>query len=77
MQRGRRRAPRASTAIPGARRAARRVLARAEVHVGSRPVVGQAISVDVSYHDRTDVPLVGALFPDVDLHAHAVMRVER
>ena len=60
-----------------ATRAARRVLARAEVHVGSRPVVGQSIGVEVRYHDRTDVPLVGALFPDLDLHAHAVMRVER
>jgi Flp pilus assembly protein TadG len=57
--------------------AARRVLAGAEVHVGARPAVGQSISVDVSYHDHTDVPLVGALFPDLDLHAHAVMRVER
>ena len=33
--------------------------------------------VDVEYHSRTDLPLVGALFPDPDLHAHAVMRVER
>jgi Flp pilus assembly protein TadG len=57
--------------------AARRVLSHAEVQVGSRPAVGQSIRVDVSYHDRTDVPLVGALFPDLDLHAHAVMRVER
>ncbi len=57
--------------------AARRVLSHADVHVGSRPAVGQSIRVDVSYHDRTDVPLVGALFPDLDLHAHAVMRVER
>jgi TadE-like protein len=58
-------------------RAAHRVLARAEVHVGSRPAVGQPITVDVSYHDRTDVPLVGALFPDLDLHASATMRLEK
>jgi hypothetical protein len=58
-------------------RAARRVLKRAEVHVGARPAVGQPISVEVTFHDRTDVPLVGALFPDRDLHATAVMRVER
>jgi TadE-like protein len=57
--------------------AARRVLARADVHVGPRPAVGQSITVDVSYHDRTDVPVVGVLFPDLDLHARAVMRVER
>ena len=60
-----------------ATRAARRVLAHADVHVGSRPAVGQSITVDVTYHDRTDVPLVGTLFPDLDLHAQAVMRVER
>jgi hypothetical protein len=56
--------------------AARRVLQQAEVRVGARPAVGQPITVDVTYHDRTDVPLVGALFPDLDLHARAVMRVE-
>src|SRR6476660_6974227 len=60
----------------GAVRAARRVLARAEVHVGARPAVGAPITVDVTYHDHTDLPLVGALFPDPDLHARAVMRVE-
>ena len=61
----------------GAVHAARRVLARADVHVGARPAQGGPISVDVEYHSRTDLPLVGALFPDPDLHAHAVMRVER
>ena len=60
-----------------AARAAQRVLARAEVHVGARPAIGAPISVDVTYHDHTDLPLVGALFPDPDLHAHAMMRVER
>ena len=49
----------------------------AEVHVGARPAVGEPITVEVTYHDRTDVPLVGALFPDLDLHARAVMRVEK
>jgi TadE-like protein len=58
-------------------RAARRVLARAEVHVGSRPAVGEAITVEVTYHERTDLPLVGPLFPDPDLHASATMRVEK
>ena len=63
---------------PGAAtKAARRVLARADVQVGQRPGVGKPVRVDVSYHDRTDVPMVGALFPDLDLHAQAVMRVER
>ena len=58
-------------------RAARRVLARADVHAGARPSLGGAIRVDVDYHSRTDLPLVGALFPDPDLHASATMRVER
>lgn len=57
--------------------AARRVLARADVRVGARPRVGELIRVEVEYHSRTDLPLVGALFPDPDLHANAVMRVER
>lgn len=61
----------------GAVRAARRVLARAEVRVGARPGLGGPITVEVEYHSRTDLPLVGALFPDLDLHAQAVMRVER
>jgi Flp pilus assembly protein TadG len=63
---------------PGrAQAAARRVLAQAEVKVGARPAVGQPVRVEVTYHKRTDIPLVGALFPDLDLHATAVMRVER
>jgi hypothetical protein len=39
--------------------------------------VGEPITVEVTYHARTDVPLVGALFPDPTLHAKAVMRVEK
>jgi hypothetical protein len=61
----------------GAVRAARRVLARAEVDVGPRPGLGEPITVDVRYHSRTDLPLVGALFPDPHLHARATMRTER
>lgn len=60
-----------------ATRAARRVLARAEVHVGRRPAVGQAIVVEVTYRSRTDFPLVGAWIPDPELSARAVMRVEK
>ncbi|HXY93856.1 MAG TPA: TadE family protein [Acidimicrobiia bacterium] len=58
-------------------RAARRTLPHAEVEVGSRPRVGEEITVTVRYHSVTSVPLVGALFPDPDLHASATMRVER
>jgi len=58
-------------------RAARRTLPGAAVHVGARPDIGGEITVDVSYTSVTDLPLVGALFPDPDLHASATMRVER
>ena len=53
-----------------ARGRAHRVLARAEVHVGVAARRSASRSrVEVTYHDRTDLPLVGALFPDPDLHA--------
>jgi hypothetical protein len=58
-------------------RAARRTLPGADVHVGERPGIGGEITVDVSYTSVTDLPLVGALFPDPELHASATMRVER
>ena len=58
-------------------RAARRTLPGADVHVGDRPDVGGEITVDVSYTSVTDLPLVGVLFPDPELHASATMRVER
>jgi hypothetical protein len=60
-----------------ARSAARRVVPHASVTVGARPAVGEPIEVDVRLHVVTDLPLVGPLFPDPTLHAHAVMRVER
>ena len=63
---------------PGrATRAARGVLPGAKVHVGARPAVGEQITVEVSYVSATDLPLVGALFPDPRLRATVVMRVER
>jgi uncharacterized protein (UPF0333 family) len=58
-------------------RAARRTLPHAVVDVGARPGVGDEITVTVRYHSVTNLPLVGALFPDPDLHASATMRVER
>ncbi len=60
-----------------ARAAGHRILPGARVDVGGRPEVGDPISVDVSFHLVTDLPLIGSLFPDPDLRAHAVMRVER
>lgn len=56
--------------------AARRVLPTAAVRVGTRSVAGGPIEVEVRYRAVTDVPLVGMLFPDPDLHARAVMRAE-
>jgi len=58
-------------------RAAHRTLPGADVDVGDRPKVGGEISVTVHYTSVTDLPLVGVLFPDPDLHATSVMRVER
>lgn len=58
-------------------RAAHRTLPDAEVHVGPRPEVGGSITVEVSYTSRTDLPLVGALFPDPTLESRVVMRVEK
>ncbi len=60
-----------------ARAAGRRVLPDAQIAIEARPRVGEPITVRVSFHLVTDLPLVGALFPDPDLQARAVMRVER
>jgi hypothetical protein len=57
--------------------AAHRTLPGADVDVSPRPAVGQSITVEVSYRAVTDLPLVGALFPDPVLRSRAVMRVER
>lgn len=58
-------------------RAAHRTLPGADVEVGPRPKVGEEIRVTVHYTSVTDLPVVGALFPDPDLHATTVMRVEK
>lgn len=63
--------------VGAARAAGRRVLPEARVAVGARPRVGEPITVQVSFHLVTDLPLVGALVPDPDLRARAVMRVEK
>jgi Flp pilus assembly protein TadG len=63
---------------PGAAaRAGHRTLDGADVHVGARPAVGEPITVEVTYVSRTDLPLVGVLFPDPTLRARVVMRVEK
>ena len=58
-------------------RAAHRTMPGADVAVGARPKVGGEVSVTVHYTSVTDLPLVGVLFPDPDLHATTVMRVEK
>jgi len=57
--------------------AAHRVLPGVRVDVGPCPAVGEPIAVEVEYRSVTDLPLVGALFPDPVLHHRAVMRVEK
>jgi TadE-like protein len=58
-------------------RAARRTLPGAQVRVGRRPKVGEPITVVVTYRSSTDLPLVGALFPDPVFRSQVVMRVEK
>jgi Flp pilus assembly protein TadG len=59
------------------RDAARRVVPGARVAISPRGRVGDTVEVTVSHRSVTNLPLVGALFPDPTLHARAVMRVER
>lgn len=53
------------------------VLPGAEVTVRRGAEVGDRVTARVRYVSRTQLPLVGPLFPDVSLHADAVMRRER
>lgn len=59
------------------RDAARRALSGVTVEVHRQGGVGDPVSVVARYHDRTNLPLIGPLFPDVVLHARATMRAER
>ena len=66
------------TRDPGAVRAAAvRNLPGATVRVVRRGSVGDPVEVAVTYVSRTQLPLIGALLPDLTLHADSVMRVER
>src|SRR4051794_19876534 len=58
------------------RDAARRALPGVTVEV-DRSGVGDPVTVVARYHDRTNLPLIGPLFPDVVLHARATMRAEQ
>lgn len=50
---------------------------RLVVALGSRGEVGSFVDVHLTYTDGTEVPLIGALLPDITLRASAAMRVER
>jgi hypothetical protein len=56
--------------------AARRDLPGASVRIVRRGRAGEPVQVAITYVSRTDLPLVGALLPDVTLHGDSVMRVE-
>ncbi|HEY5170348.1 MAG TPA: TadE family protein [Acidimicrobiia bacterium] len=56
--------------------AARRDLPGAAVRIVRRGGVGEPVEVAITYISRTDLPLIGALLPDVSLHGDSVMRVE-
>ena len=65
-------------AAPGrVRDAARRSLGGVEVDVVRSGGVGETVEVHVRYRERTNLPLVGPLFPDLTLEARATMRAER
>ncbi|MDP1794892.1 MAG: TadE/TadG family type IV pilus assembly protein [Acidimicrobiales bacterium] len=49
---------------------------RMKVNIGSRGAAGSTLTVTIHYSSPTEVPLVGALLPDVGLRAVASMRVE-
>jgi hypothetical protein len=57
--------------------AAHRTLPGAAVTIVRRGGVAEPVEVVISFVAHTDLPLVGALLPDVTLHGRAVMRVER
>jgi hypothetical protein len=57
--------------------AARDVLGGAHVDVSGASKVGDPVRVTVHYQSKTNLPLVGPLFPDPQLHATSVMRREK
>lgn len=56
--------------------AARRDLPGASVRIIRRGGAGEPVEVAITFVSRTDLPLIGALLPDVSLHGDSVMRVE-
>jgi hypothetical protein len=56
--------------------AGRRNLPGAMVRIVRRGRVGEPVEVAITYVSRTELPLIGALLPDLRLHGRSVMRVE-
>lgn len=50
---------------------------RLAVAMGERGAAGSMVRVRVDYSCPTDLPLIGFLLPDVELHAEATMLVEQ
>jgi uncharacterized membrane protein len=50
---------------------------RLGVDIGHRGEPGSHVTVRITYRAATEIPLVGRLLSDVELHASASMRVER
>jgi hypothetical protein len=50
---------------------------RLTLDVSGRGAPGSRVTIEVSYRAATQVPLIGRLVNDIDLHARASMRVER
>jgi len=59
------------------RAAVGRVLPGASVLVAPDPGIGEPRAVTVRFVSHTDLPLVGAIFPDPELTASVTMRAER
>jgi hypothetical protein len=68
---------RAGAARQAAVGAAGLVPSRTDVAVGDRGPPGRRVRVIVAYLAPTEVPLAGALLPDITVRASATMRVER
>ena len=49
---------------------------RMQVSINGRGAPGSHVTVAVTYRAPTDVPLIGPMVGDVELHASATMRVE-
>jgi hypothetical protein len=56
--------------------ATRRDLPGATVRIVRRGRVGEPVEVAITYVSRTELPLIGALLPDLTLRGGSVMRVE-